>query len=255
MQKKNIHNGAYYYAREIEDIILPRFSYMSLFIITAGGTLQAPREIPDGAVFVCHHNQNPKEVYGAYFGKNILWVCSKPSTVEKLEKSGEKAVYIPLSIDTKYVEKFKTKKTKDIAFVGNAWSFKDDYLASLPKNIDQLSGMKRDDLLAEMAKYRRVIAEGRCNMEAQVLGCEVEIPDYKDPSIGAIPREVLDTRGAIPYWQEFFSGNEIGVALKTKKGFTDMHDRTTRRVGDVFTASEDRAAELLSNKLDLVEQL
>ncbi|HJS82649.1 MAG TPA: hypothetical protein VJ742_07410, partial [Nitrososphaera sp.] len=62
--------------------------------------------------------------------------------------------------------------------------------------------LPRERLLTEMAKYRRVIAEGRCNMEAQVLGCEVELPGYKDSSLDPIDRDVLDSRDAIPLWRE-----------------------------------------------------
>jgi hypothetical protein len=196
------YNGAYYYAVEIEDIILPALDLGRGTIITAGANLQMPRRVHEGTVVVCHNNQDPEVQYKLLLGKDILWICSKPSTVDKLAKVGENSVYIPLSIDTRYVEKFKTKKTKDTAFVGNRWSFKYDYLHSLPPEIDQLSNLPRETLLAEMAKYRKVIAEGRCLMEAQVLGCEVEIPDYKDPSIGAIFREVFDTIDAIPLWAE-----------------------------------------------------
>lgn len=197
-----MYNGAYYYATEIEDIILPALNLGRGTIITVGANLQMPRRVMDGTVVVCHNNQDPEYQYRMLLGKNILWICSKLSTVDKMTKVGEKAVYIPLSIDTRYVEKFKAKKTKGIAFVGNRWKFKHQYLKSLPPEIDKLYNMPREELLAEMAKYRKVIAEGRCLMEAQVLGCEAEIPDYKDPSLGAIFREPLDTVDAIPYWYE-----------------------------------------------------
>lgn len=194
------HNGAHYYAKEIEDLILPHIE-ADVFVVTTGGTVQ-PKKVPDGCVFVCHHNIMPVEVYKRFLNRGILWVCSKPSTVEKLEKAGEKAVYIPLSVDTKYVEKFRTEKTRDIAFVGNFWNFKENYLKSLPDNVHEVGGLPRERLLKEMAKYRRVIAEGRCNMEAQILGCEVILPEYGKPSLEAIPREVLDSRDAIPFWRE-----------------------------------------------------
>lgn len=197
------HNGAHYYAKEIEDLILPNIQ-SNAFVVTAGGSIQ-PRKVPDGCVFVCHHNVMPVEVYGEFFDRGILWVCSKPSTVDKLRAAGEKVVYIPLSIDTQYVEKFKAEKTRDIAFVGNFWNFKKNYIDSLPLNVHHVGGLPREDLLREMAKYKTVIAEGRCNMEAQVLGCEVELPDYNRPSIDVIPREVLDSRDAIPLWRAVLS--------------------------------------------------
>jgi len=205
------HNGAYYYAKEIEDLILPHIK-ANVFVVTTGGTVQ-PKKVPDGCVFVCHHNVMPVEVYKPFLNRGILWVCSKPSTVEKFKAAGEKTVYIPLSIDVKYVEKFKTEKTRDIAFVGNFWNFKEKYLESLPLNVHHVGGLPRERLLQEMAKYKRVIAEGRCNMEAQVLGCKVELPDYKKSTIDVIPREVLDSRDAIPFWREVLLEHESTTRL------------------------------------------
>lgn len=197
------HNGAHYYAKEIEDLILPHIE-ADIFVVTAGGTVQ-PKKVPDGCVFVCHHNVMPVEVYKQFFDRDILWVCSKPSTVDKLTAAGEKAVYIPLSIDTKYVEKFRTEKTRDTAFVGNFWNFKEKYIESLPIDVHHIGNLPRARLLEEMAKYKHIIAEGRCNMEAQVLGCEVSLPDWGVPAIDVIPREVLDSRDAIPYWRKLFA--------------------------------------------------
>lgn len=211
----NIHNGAHYYGQEIEEFVLPKIK-ANLFVVTAGGTLQ-PKKVPDNCVFVCHHNVNPQKVYEQFFERGILWVCSKPSTVEKLKKVGEKAVYIPLSIDTQYVEKFKTEKTRDIAFVGNFWKFKFRYLESLPDNVHQIGVLPRKRLLEEMAKYKRVIAEGRCNMEAQVLGCEVQLPDYKSLNLtielDVFPREVLDIRDAVPLWRAALLEHESSLKL------------------------------------------
>lgn len=208
---KGSHNGAHYYAKEIEDLILPHID-ADVFIVTTGGTVQ-PRKVPDGCVFVCHHNVMPVEVYKTFLDRGVLWICSKPSTMEKLEAVGEKAVYIPLSIDTKYVEKFRAEKTRDIAFVGNFWNFKEKYLDSLPNNVHQVGGLPRERLLQEMAKYKRVIAEGRCNMEAQVLGCEVELPDYKTSKFDAIPREVLDSRNAIHFWRDVLLEHEASTKI------------------------------------------
>ena len=183
-------NGAYYYSKEIEENILPELGF-DMFYITAGAGLYTPREIPDGAIVICHDNRSTKQSYGKLFGKDIIWVCSKHSTVETLEGYGERAVYVPLSIDTEYIKQFKRKKTKDTAYVGNAWAFKRDYLNSLPIDIEQLTGMPRVKLLKEMAKYKRVIAEGRVYLEAMILGCEVELPKYEN--ITAEAPELFDS--------------------------------------------------------------
>ena len=246
------NTGAHFYAKEIEDIILPKLD-LNLFIITAGAALYPANEVPDGAIAVCHDNRYTKESYHRLFRKGIVWVCSKQSTVDKLKSYGENAVYIPLSIDTRYVAKYKTKKTKDIAYVGNPWAFKADYLASLPPNIDQLSNMEREDLLKAMAKYRRVIAEGRCLMEAQVLGAECEVPKYEN--LESVFVEPLDSLDAVSYWAEALDGYETINVARVLVDFHDTVADVVRYKGDVFTAPRERLEEIAQHKLGLIELL
>ena len=83
-----------------------------------------------------------------------------------------------MSIDTEYVKKFRVaKKTKGTCFVGNRW-VRDNMTDSNPSvlvtgKVDFLSGMKREKLLKEIAKYRRAMAIDRCALECKVLGCEL----------------------------------------------------------------------------------
>lgn len=251
------NNGAYWYAKEIEDIILPELKHLNLWINTVGANLYNASEVPNGAVIVCHDNVNTIRTYRGLFKLDVLWICSKQSVVDMFTGHGEKAVYIPLSIDTEYVKQFKRKRrTKDTAFVGNAWSYKQKYLSSLPDNIDQLYGMEREDLLREMAKYRNVIAEGRCLIEAKVLGAKTELPThgYGD----TIDREVIDSREAIPMWREVLEAHQQSLGyciLEAVKSFRDLQAHRNRRLGEIFTATPDRAEELLSNKLRLVEKI
>lgn len=249
-------NGAYYYSKEIEENILPELKLDMLFV-TAGAVLYTTRELPDGTIVICHDNRSTRQSYGKLFGKGMIWVCSKHSTVETLERYGEKAVYVPLSIDTEYVKQFKRKKTKDTAYVGNAWAFKREYLNSLPIDIEQLSGMARVKLLKEMAKYKRVIAEGRCLMEAQVLGCKTEVPKYDGHE--SVYVEALDNREAVKYWrralQPIAEEQSQSSIIRASREFNDLAEHKTRRQGDVFRVSKKRAKELLSNKIKIVEEL
>jgi len=194
------NNGSYWYAKELEDIILPALSDLNCMVVTVGATQFDVQQIKDGAVIVCHDNRSTVENYGKWFKRGMIWVCSKKSTQEILLSRGETAYYIPLSVDTAYVAQYKRKRRSGTAYVGNAWQFKAEYLATLPKKVKQLSGMERDELLADMSKYKRVIAEGRCLMEAKVLGAEVEVPQYK--ALEAVMVDVLDSRDAIPLWRE-----------------------------------------------------
>ena len=249
-------NGAYYYSKEIEENILPELGF-DMFFITTGAALYSPREIPDGTIVICHDNRSTKQSYGRLFGKGIIWVCSKHSTVKTLEGYGERAVYVPLSIDTEYVKQFKRKKTKDTAYVGNAWAFKREYLNALPIDIEQLSGMPRVKLLKEMAKYKRVIAEGRVLMEAQILGCKTEVPKYDGHE--SVYVEALDNREALKYWREALEPIEEeqsqSCIIRARREFNDLAAKTVRRHGDVFRVSKERAKELLGNKFKIVEEL
>lgn len=187
----------------------------------------------------------------------MIWVCSKHSTVKTLEGYGERAVYVPLSIDTEYIKQFKRKKTKDTAYVGNARAFKREYLNSLPVDVEQLSGMARVKLLKEMAKYKRVIAEGRCLMEAQVLGAKTEVPKYDGHE--SVYVEALDNREAIKYWREALKPiakeQSQSCIIRATREFNDLAAKTVRRKGDVFRVSKERAKELLSNEHNIVEEL
>lgn len=249
-------NGAYYYSKEIEDNILPEIK-ADVLIVTAGAALYAARELPNGCIVVCHDNRSTKESYGRLFGKNIIWVCSKQSTVDTLEGYGERAVYIPLSIDTKYVKKFKCKKTKDTAYVGNAWAFKRDYLNSLPANIEQLSNMSRETLLKEMAQYKNVIGEGRVYLEAMVLGCKVELPKYENITVET--PELFDNRETIPEWRKLLEAiheEQSGFrTIRATREFNDLEEAMTRRRGEIFTVKVERAEKLLNNQVKIVQEL
>lgn len=246
------NNGSYWYAREIEEIILPQID-KKLFIVTAAASIYGSHEIPDNAIVVCHDNRTTVNSYGFLFKKNILWICSKQSTVKTMLKEGERAIYIPLSIDTEYVKQFNRRKTKEIAFVGNSWAFKKSYLSTLPKSIAQISNLEREDLLKEMAKYKRVIAEGRCLMEAQALGCKCEVPKYEN--LESVYVDLLDSRDAIPLWQEALNKEPEQRILKAKIKFKDLRERKKRQKGEVFNATNERAEELLRSKINVVEEL
>lgn len=194
------NNGGYFYGKEIEENILPHFDYLDATVITVAASLYRPETV-GRAVVVCHDNRDTLRSYILWLKKDMLFVCSKESTVKTLRDAGERAMYVPLSIDTEYVKQFVTDKTKEVAFVGNKWGFKKDYLESLPADIDQLSGMSREDLLREMAQYKRVIAEGRCLMEAQVLGAKTEVPQYKG-GVESVFVEALDNRDTIEDWRK-----------------------------------------------------
>ena len=192
MAGKNKYNGAYYYSQEIVNNIIPNVETNRSWM-----TVNVPRVGADHAVVFVHNNLDPtlyqwiKDTFN-----DVVMVCGVPETVEKIKAAGfEKAIYLPLSVDVKYVEQFKKdKKTKKIAFAGRPGKRSSNYNVDLPDGIDYLEGMPRGELLRRMADYEKVYAVGRTAIEAKILGCEVLPYDerYPDPSRW----QVLDNREA-----------------------------------------------------------
>lgn len=186
MAGKNKYNGAFYYSQEIVNNIIPNVETDRSWI-----TVNIPRVGADHAVVFVHNNLDTtlyqwiKDTFN-----DVVMVCGVPETVEKIKAAGfEKAIYLPLSVDVKYVEQFrKDKKTKKIAFAGRPGKRSSKYNVDLPDGIDYLEGMPRGELLRRMADYEKVYAVGRTAIEAKILGCEVlpYDPRYPDPDVWQI---------------------------------------------------------------------
>lgn len=251
------NNGAYFYPLEIENDILADFKDLDLLVITAAALRYDSRHIPDGSIVICHDYTKPLITYAKLLDKDVLWVCSSKKTVKEFKDKNERAVFIPLSIDTDYVKKFKRRKTKDTAFVGNIWSYKKEYVNGLT-DVDILTELPRDELLSKMAKYKHVIAEGRCQMEAMALGCKVSTPKFKSKT-SILYKKPIDTKDVYDDWKSMLKAEakrqSQSCIIRTMREFNDLEAKTTRRKGDVFRVSKERAKELLSNKFNIVEEL
>lgn len=173
---KNRFNGAFYYSIEISKLIIPKIETDRNWVLVNQNGCAFDHSI----VFI--HNNLYIENYSWLANYNdLVLVCGIPSTCEKVSHLG-RAVYLPLSVDVEYIEKFSCGKTRDVAFAGReekrrCYTFSD--------SVDVLEGMPRPQLLSEMAKYRKVYAVGRTALEAKVLGCEVlpYDPRFPDPSV------------------------------------------------------------------------
>lgn len=195
-----IANGAFWYSKEIVENIIPK-------IKTKRGwtTINVDGQCEDNSIVFIHNNKNPERY--EYLGKylNLILVCPQPKTLKAMIDMFPQfhSIYIPLSIDTKFVKQFKRKtKTKQTAYFGR--------LAKCPKNIlkddsiDKIYGDSREDLLKNVAKYKSVYAIGRCALEAKCLGCKV-IPhagEYEN-----VDFKLLDNKDIIPELQRLL--NEI----------------------------------------------
>lgn len=176
---KHKYNGAQYYSQEICKNIIPNVKTDRNWI-----TIKAGEKGCDHSICFIHNNVTFEETY-AYMKKykDVIYVVGLMDMIERAEKFG-KTIYLPLSVDCKYVRQFRTEKTKDTAIVGrDSAKWFDQY--DIPDGVDILGLIPREKLLPEMAKYRRVYAIGRTAIEAKILGCEVLPfhPRFPNPSI------------------------------------------------------------------------
>lgn len=180
------YNGAFYYSKEICKNIIPNVKTDRNWI-----TIHIPGVGCDHAIMFIHNNLHPEYYDWLSDYKDLVLVCGIPETVPKVAHLG-KAIYLPLSVDVSYVEQFKvSEKTKDTACVGRQSKLNQ---SDLPKDIDWLCGMKRQQLLPRLAQYRKVYAVGKCAIEAKILGCEILPYDSRFPDTDRW--QILDNKEA-----------------------------------------------------------
>ena len=168
-------NGAYWYSKEIVDNIIPKVETDRNWI-----TVNIPGRCYDHSVIFIHNNLNANWYKWLNNYEDLVMVCSLDWAKENMEKvcPKHKAILLPLSVDVKHVEQFKTKKTKDVAYAGRLAKLNmgvPEERRAIPKGIDILGGLERDDLLKAMAPYKTIYAVGRTAIEAKVLGCKIGI--------------------------------------------------------------------------------
>ena len=170
----NKYNGAYYYSKEIVANIIPKVETDRNWV-----TINQPLRAFDHSIVFVHNNLHPNHYEWLRLFDDVILVCGVPSTAEKMTYI-HPAIYLPLSIDVAYVERFKVEtKDKDAAFFGRRSKSRGfDFSGA-----DVIYGHERKRLLELMARYKRVYAVGRCALEAKVLGCEVMPydPRFPDP--------------------------------------------------------------------------
>lgn len=192
---KNRHNGAYYYSQEICSRIIPNVVTDRNWITVNVRGLGC-----DHAIVFVHSNLTPEHYDWLKRYKDLILVCGVPETCEKVKHLG-KTIYLPLSINVKYVRQFRIpeKDRRGVAFVGREAKHKYDGV-KLPAEVRRLSGLPRAELLRRMARLKKVYAVGRIAIEAKALGVEVlpYDPRYPDPEVW----QVLDNLEAAKMLQE-----------------------------------------------------
>lgn len=169
---KGSFNGAYFYAKEIEENIIPLVNTDYNWDLLG---MRMTEHMDHSLIFI-HHNVEWDSTYSwLHEYKDIILVCSSWKTYAWATGSGYKAIFLPLSIDVDYVKQFKRKKKFGACYAGNKWKFKTDDLAKyVPAGVDcPPADMPREELLKFIAPYKQCYAIGRCAIEARVLGCEI----------------------------------------------------------------------------------
>lgn len=169
------NQGAYHYSREIVENIIPKVATARPWV-----TVNIPGRCYDHAIVFIHNNLNPSWYKWLNNYEDLVLVCGMPWTAEDMRKICPKhhVIYLPLSVDVDYVERFKVKKkTKKTAFAGRLAKLDESILEErrdIPDGIDILGDIPREELLKAMAQYKTIYAVGRTAIEAKVLGCKVK---------------------------------------------------------------------------------
>ena len=109
-------NGAFYYSKELVENIIPKIKTKRNWV-----TVNIPSNCYDNTIVFIHNNKNPERYWWLEQFKNLIIVCSNYKTLRFMCELFPQfhCIYIPLSIDREYVERFKVKrKTKNTAFYG-----------------------------------------------------------------------------------------------------------------------------------------
>lgn len=186
-------NGAYYYSKEIYENFIPNIKTDRNWV-----TVGLKGECYDHSIVFIHNNLHPENYRWLEKFNDLILVCSVFDTTWKVEHLGQ-PILLPLSIDVEYVKQFERDKDKEVAFVGRSGK---KYLSEFkfPEGTDILEDMPREQLLAEMARYKKIYAVGRCALEGIVLGCEILPYDkrYTDPTVW----KVMDNSEAVDILQK-----------------------------------------------------
>lgn len=176
------YNGAYYYAREIEEIMIPRIETSRNWVLLNNIGCE------DHSIVFIHNNLRPERYEWLSRYNDLILVCGIPDTVEKVKHLG-RAVYLPLSVDVADVEKYGKPKSGAVCFFGRKPKGKE-----LPHTLPKVCNMPREQALPFVARYRKCYAVGRCAIEAKILGCEILPYDSRFPNVDIW--KIIDTRDA-----------------------------------------------------------
>ena len=177
--KDGRYTGAYYYSEEIVKNIIPNVKTDRNWVTIN----QVGQGYSHSIVFI-HNNVNPGLYDWLKDFDDLILVCGVPSTCAKVKHLG-KPIYLPLSVDVKYVEQFKREKKYKRAFAGRITKTRN---TNFQYDVPCIYGKPREELLPAIAEYEQIYAVGRTAIEAKILDCEILTydPRFPDPSFWRI---------------------------------------------------------------------
>lgn len=185
----NKWNGAFLYSKEIVKNIIPNVKTDRPWL-----TIRVEDLCVDRAIVFVHNNLHTERYEYLKQYKDLILICGVPETMEKVAHLGT-PIYLPLSIDVEYVKQFAIPREQRHGAVYVGRPAKRTYTnVEIPKDIDIIEGIKRQDMLPMMAKYETVYAVGRTAIEAKALGCKLKAYDPRYPKVSRW--KVLDNKDA-----------------------------------------------------------
>ncbi len=184
-------NGALLYSKEIVKYFIPTIKTTRNWV-----TIRVvPHAFNHSIVFI-HNNLNPWFYDYLTNYEDLVLVCGIRETCDKVKHLG-KTIYLPLSVDVEEVEKYKTTKTKEICYAGRKGKYAS---CNVHLSTPHLQDLEHEELLRQMAEYKKVYAVGRTAIEAKILGCEIlpYDPRYPDTNLW----QILDSKDAAKMLQK-----------------------------------------------------
>lgn len=166
------YNGAYYYSKEIRELLIPRIKTDRNWV-----TINIKGFAADHSIVFVHNNKHPKNYDWLSKYKDLVLVVGVPETAEKVAHLG-KTIYLPLPINEADVAQYKCDKDREFCYAGRSQKFR-----GLKVNGDPICDMPREEMLAKIARYKKCYAVGRTAIEAKILGCEILPYDPRFPSV------------------------------------------------------------------------
>lgn len=172
-------NGALIYSMHIVKNIIPKVKTKRNWV-----TIDCHQCCDDAIVFI-HSNVDFERYEYLRKYKNLILVASQEYTVQELKKRklADHVIYLPLSVDTGELRKYKNQKPHNRE--GTCYAGRPDkpYVEGLRlhKNIDMLTGLTHPDMLRRLNNYKYCYAVGITAIEAKFMGCTLLPFDKRYP--------------------------------------------------------------------------